>query len=292
VRVSSGSSRGRFQVIIGFAAALIAGAAFLSMSFVNGEHQQQALASGGAGAHPSPACDAHQGGHDETAPFAISAPAGYVITAVCIKSGTNEFLVTMNGSVAGCYTVAGIGQQTVTVSGGGTGSTCQETSHIAAFWSLAATPTVPAPTPTGVVPTPTGVVPTPTGVVPTPTGVVPTPTGVVPTPTFVPIVPGTVFIPVPQPVIVPQIVAAPPPVAEVQTIQSAPQPATQPPVAAPVAEVQGLRSAPAALPLSGNGGYLNSSSQSDNTLWIGIGVASVMGLVIVLALRRHLRDRS
>ncbi len=54
----------------------------------------------------------------------FTAAAGEVVTAVCIKSGNDAFgpdkkhsdLITADGTVGdGCYTVAGIGTQTVTV---------------------------------------------------------------------------------------------------------------------------------------------------------------------------------
>ena len=94
-----------------------------------------------------------------------------VITAVYIKAGTPcyEFLA---DQTIGCYTVTGIGTETVTVTRSGSGPDCKEISHIE-YVIGAPTPTpTPEPTPT---PTPTPE-PTPT---PTPTPE-PTPT---PTPT-------------------------------------------------------------------------------------------------------------
>ena len=88
-----------------------------------------------------------------------------VITAVYIKAGTPcyEFLA---DQTIGCYTVTGIGTETVTVTRSGSGPECKEISHIE-YVIGAPTPT-PTPTPT---PEPT---PTPT---PTPT-TTPTPTPV------------------------------------------------------------------------------------------------------------------
>jgi hypothetical protein len=107
------------------------------------------------------------------------APAGQVVLAVGVKSGTSCFTTTSDGPLNGrdgtaCYNVSGIGTQCVTVTGGGTSSGCQGISHIEILAGPAPEPT-PTPTPE---PTPT---PKPT---PTPTPE-PTPTPK-PTPTPTP----------------------------------------------------------------------------------------------------------
>ncbi len=118
--------------------------------------------------------------------ISFTAPAGQVITGICIKSGINMFggtghsgLITADGVYGenDCYTVTGMGSSTVTVTRTGTpGSNCQELSHVDYFTDPEPTPTPPTPTPpTPTPPTPTPPTPTP----PTPTPPTPTP----PTPT-------------------------------------------------------------------------------------------------------------
>ena len=99
--------------------------------------------------------------------ISFTAPAGQVITGICIKSGINMFggtghsgLITADGVYGenDCYTVTGMGSSTVTVTRTGTpGSNCQELSHVDYFTDPEPTPTPPTPTP----PTPTPPTPTP-----------------------------------------------------------------------------------------------------------------------------------
>lgn len=101
----------------------------------------------------------------------FNAPAGNTITQVCLKAGTPHFIFTSNTS-DGCYTVTGIGTESVTVTRTGTPSPeCQEISHIDVYYEPATTPTptlTPTPTITAT-PTPTDT-PTPTeSPTPTPT---------------------------------------------------------------------------------------------------------------------------
>ena len=128
---------------------------------------------------------------DETSPYSLTAPAGYEITEVAIKSGPDclgsytadgTYEPDVNGPNA-CYQIEGIGSQTVTVEkvGQSQAQTCQNISHIEVDWSLIQSPT---PTPTDVpsaTPSPTDVPsPTPTD---TQTQNSPTPTvTVTPTP--------------------------------------------------------------------------------------------------------------
>ncbi len=88
---------------------------------------------------------------DENGPFTITSTGP--ITSVFIKTGSAVFCIgpiTANGDVAfpggdaTCYVVSGLGTNTVTVSGGGTGNDCKEISHIEA---IAGAPT-PTPEPT------------------------------------------------------------------------------------------------------------------------------------------------
>jgi hypothetical protein len=106
---------------------------------------------------------------DESSPFTFTAPAGQVVTDVCIKAGTQADLP----AGTGCYVVTGIGTPTVTVTRIGSGPECKEISHVDFFTGPGPTPT-PPPTPT---PTPP---PTPTPTPPPPPPPTPTPT---PTPT-------------------------------------------------------------------------------------------------------------
>ncbi len=152
----------------------------------------------GTGEGSPSACDnptATASGSDDLATY--NAGAGNVVTGVCIKSGTNAFagaghsgLFTSNGTVDSCYTISGIGTQTVTVTRTGSGPTCQGISHIDVFVASATmTPTAttvpPTSTATTVAPTstPTEVGPTATATEVAPTS---TPTEFVPSPTNTP----------------------------------------------------------------------------------------------------------
>lgn len=126
----------------------------------------------------------------------FTAPEGNIISQVCIKSSPDHFRFSSNGS-DGCYTVSGIGTNSVTAQRtGDANDECKEISHLDVYYG---TPT-PTPTPTTAVtptvtptatPTPTNSptstpTPTPTsGPTATPTAT-PTPTSgptVTPTPT-------------------------------------------------------------------------------------------------------------
>jgi hypothetical protein len=70
---------------------------------------------------------------DNSAPFTQTAPEGSVITGVCIKSGQSidHTGVLGNGVHFNCYTVAGVGTPTATVTQTGTpGPNCQTISHV------------------------------------------------------------------------------------------------------------------------------------------------------------------
>lgn len=98
-------------------------------------------------------------GKDETAPFSITAPAGYVITSITIKSGDDCFTYTTNGDKEtdangnACYRISGIGSQTGEAEkiGVGHAQVCQDISHIEASWTQTAQDTAtntPQNTPT------------------------------------------------------------------------------------------------------------------------------------------------
>ncbi len=119
---------------------------------------------------------------------------GQTITGVCIKTGDNMFSGTghsgllENGTYESCYTVSGVGTDTVTVTRTGAASeTCQALSHVDVFASSPSSPPTPSPSPSSSPtssPTPSpspSSTPTPT---PTPTPTVsPSPTAATPTPT-------------------------------------------------------------------------------------------------------------
>lgn len=85
----------------------------------------------------------------------VTAPGSQTVSGVCIKSGTNMFGGTSHSGLldngtfeTGCYSVSGVGTNTVTVTRIGNDSpTCQGLSHIDVFFSPEASPT-PTPTPT------------------------------------------------------------------------------------------------------------------------------------------------
>jgi hypothetical protein len=138
---------------------------------------------------------------DERAPFEVTAPAGEVVTGVCVKAGTDTFALSGSSS---CYAVSGVGTQSATVSKTGTGRTCQDISYVT-FYTAAPTPTptataTPTNTPTGTpTPTPTNT-PTNTPVLPTPTPTnTPTNTPVLPTATPTNTPTNTPVLPTPTP---------------------------------------------------------------------------------------------
>jgi len=105
------------------------------------------------------------------------------VTGVCIKTGQGAFnglkhtgVITQNGAYDSCFSVTGIGTNSVTVTESGL-SGCKDISHIDVIVGTQTTPTPtqmpPTPTPTEVPPTPT---PTQVPPTPTPTEVPPTPT--------------------------------------------------------------------------------------------------------------------
>jgi hypothetical protein len=77
----------------------------------------------------------------------LTAPAGQVITTVAIKAGTSCVTFTADGTM-GCYTVAGIGSNSVTVTRSGSGPSCKEISHVEFLTSTAPPPTTTATIPT------------------------------------------------------------------------------------------------------------------------------------------------
>ena len=77
----------------------------------------------------------------------LTAPAGQVITTVAIKAGTACITFTSDGTV-GCYTVSGIGTDTVTVIRSGSGPTCKEISHIEFITGAGPPPPTTTTTPT------------------------------------------------------------------------------------------------------------------------------------------------
>ncbi len=162
----------------------------------------QADGAGGRAIDGNPQCDGNGttviGSANNGDPLATySAPAGTIVTAVCIKSGANMFgalkhsFPLQNGTYEnGCYQVSGVGSGTVTVTRLLDGSSCQGISHIDAILGDAqvdptstptATPTA-TPTPT-LTATPTGTVTTtatPTGTSTSTTTTGSTPTGSTP----------------------------------------------------------------------------------------------------------------
>lgn len=108
-----------------------------------------------------------------------TAPNGQIVTGVCIKAGNKPFgdghsdILTNGTYDNGCFTVSGVGTQTVTVVRNFDSNTCQGISHIDVYVSSQPTntPTITAtPTITGTI-TPSGTItPTPTDyTTPTPT---------------------------------------------------------------------------------------------------------------------------
>jgi hypothetical protein len=77
----------------------------------------------------------------------LTAPAGQVITTVAIKAGPGCITFTADGTM-GCYTVEGIGTNSVTVTRSGSGPSCKEISHVEFLTSTAPPPTTTATIPT------------------------------------------------------------------------------------------------------------------------------------------------
>jgi hypothetical protein len=71
-------------------------------------------------------------------PFTFTAPAGQVVTSVCVNDGKQTSSCDANGTCSGCYDVTGIGTQTATVS---EGKKCKSVNSVTFF---AAVPVVPA----------------------------------------------------------------------------------------------------------------------------------------------------
>lgn len=104
----------------------------------------------------------------------FSAPSGQVVTSVCVKSSTSHTTFSSNTS-NGCYSISGIGTQTVTVTRVDSGSSCQEISHVDVYYATY------QPTPTGAQSKTENINPTLTSIVtPTPTS---TQESTTPTPT-------------------------------------------------------------------------------------------------------------
>jgi hypothetical protein len=118
----------------------------------------------------------------ESPPWSYSITEG-VFTELVVKSATACFSFTADGT-NGCYSVEGIGTQSISAQRIGDGPNCQQISHVLVLWKDEATDT-PTPTATDT-PTPTRTstaTATPTdGPSPTPTITV-SPTPVTPTPT-------------------------------------------------------------------------------------------------------------
>jgi len=96
----------------------------------------------------------------------LDAGAGSVVSAVCVKAGSNNTggpyyfalvggdvtqVSPINGTVpAGCYTITGLGTRESTVTGGGTSQDCKTISHVVFYTDSTSNPTpTPTPTPTG-----------------------------------------------------------------------------------------------------------------------------------------------
>jgi hypothetical protein len=84
----------------------------------------------------------------------LTAPAGQVITQVAIKAGTACIIFDSDATI-GCYTVSGLGTDTVLVTRSGSGPTCKEISHIEFITSTAPPPPTTTTTPTETMPTTT-----------------------------------------------------------------------------------------------------------------------------------------
>ncbi|MGH2582143.1 MAG: hypothetical protein ACRDFQ_04525 [Anaerolineales bacterium] len=109
--------------------------------------------SNGLNPAPTPAgeCMPNWDDKDDSSPFSITADSGFIITHLCIKSGTENFVYTNNGTFeddgAGnhnaCYQISGIGTGTASAVkvGQGKGQVCQDISHIEVKWQPTATNT-------------------------------------------------------------------------------------------------------------------------------------------------------
>jgi hypothetical protein len=108
------------------------------------------------------ACESAPAGSVEGTPSLITytAPAGNVTTGVCIKSGNNMWGAdkhsgvlgngnytgnpTVAGAVTNCYSVSGVGTQTVTVTRNADSDACQGLSHIDVLYTQALQSVTPA----------------------------------------------------------------------------------------------------------------------------------------------------
>ncbi len=122
-----------FSYILGIASMIVA--MFLSIA------QQPATAEDGGPCGTGFEVKLEGGG-----PFTYTTSADKVISEIIIKSGVACISFTSNGS-DGCYSVSGIGTQTVTIQRVGDGSTCQEISHVLIYTRIGNSPT-PTKTPT------------------------------------------------------------------------------------------------------------------------------------------------
>jgi len=89
------------------------------------------------------------------APWTLTAPAGEVVTEVCVKAGNNVYITNSNGTISvngtPCFDVTGINTPTVTVTNnaGHVGNICNGISHIQANFGPAPSPSPsPSPSPT------------------------------------------------------------------------------------------------------------------------------------------------
>ncbi|OGG04409.1 hypothetical protein A2Z33_05415 [Candidatus Gottesmanbacteria bacterium RBG_16_52_11] len=169
-----------YRIYLGISTLLFA--LLLSAAGIGNRSELNVLAHGGDNSECEDALDVTDGTVDLRT---YTAPLGQVVTGVCIKAGNDMFgdghsdTLGDGSYLSGCYTVSGIGTQTVSVKREFDSNTCKELSHIDVYTGSQPTP-VPTPTET-VTPTPTPTdspTPTPTNT-PTPN---PTPTDT-PTPT-------------------------------------------------------------------------------------------------------------
>ena len=86
-------------------------------------------------------------------PWSITAPAGQVVTTVCVKAGNQAYVTSSNGIIfvgsTPCFRVRDLGTRTVRVTraDGFVGNICKGISHIQAGFGPGPSPS-PSPTPT------------------------------------------------------------------------------------------------------------------------------------------------
>jgi len=87
---------------------------------------------------------------DDAAPWGMHDIDGHPIIRVGVKSATNCFVFTYPPANQnnGCYYVTGLGADTVSVTGGGTGPDCQAISHVVFYKDETAITSTPTPTDT------------------------------------------------------------------------------------------------------------------------------------------------